>query len=296
MSQKKTKKQRKAEERALRDKEREQLQEERDSIYTKPILARLYDKMNPGDYTIRQDFHHSLFLFAFIVIIVVCIGAIWIGNDLKSEHEHESTLTIPATSFISGQESTIVDMLDGYGFIDTYLDENGNIVTFGTAEMVQAYKDSYKEKNVDSIISSFSDDRADLGVESISLSDDAKTLTIKTYRDLSASAEDMSALMTTDEMNKMISVLSNWCGLRNGGAALTTMFVNVFDTTDGTGGTQYWSSTRPNGDQMVADLEKQIAEAANGDDSDTNDEENTDSGDSGNMNTSTEESANDGQQ
>lgn len=254
MSQKKTKKQR-AEQRRLVEKLT------REDVYKKPPLAKLYDKFNPGDYTMRQDFYHTVFLFSFIVVVIGLIIAINWGMATNYEKEREAQLTIPAASFVKGQESNISDMLHGYGFKDIGITENGDVIAFGTTDMVKAYKDSYKEKNVDSILESFNDDMSADGIESMSLSDDGRTLTIGTYRNMAENPDDLDSLVATDKMNKVISVLSNWCGLRNDGEKLTTVFVNVFDTTSGTNGTKYWESTKATGDQMVAEREQEISEA-----------------------------------
>lgn len=252
------------------------VQSERDQIYQKPFLARLYDKMNPGDYTMKQDFHHVLFLFSFIVIVVVLVCLIWTGTTRNYEKERESQLVIPSTAFVKGQETVIYDMLDGYGFKDIQIGRNGEIIAYGTADMVQAYKDSYKEKNVDKLIASLGDDRTEYGIESIALADDARTLTIRTYRDLSQNTDDFSEFIEKGDVNKLISTFSTWCGLRNNGEDMTTVFVNVFDTSDDTNGTQYYSSTRPNGDQMLADMEKEKEEAAS-----TTESENTENTEDG---------------
>lgn len=237
------------------------IQSEREQIYQKPFLARLYDKVNPGDYTMKQDFHHVIFLFSFIVIVLVLICVIWVGNTNNYERDREAQLTIPATSFVKGQETNIYDLLDGYGFKDIQVGGNGSIVAYGTTEMVQAYKDSYKKKNVDKVLSSLDDDRTEQGIDSIMLSDDARTLTVRTYRDLSNSTDDFSTFIKGGDIAKIVSTLSTWCGLRNDGEPLTTVFVNVFDMTSGTDGTEYYSSTRPNVDQMLADMEKEASEA-----------------------------------
>lgn len=247
------------------------IQKERETIYQKPFLARLYDKMNPGDYTMKQDFHHVLFLFSFIVIVLVLLCAIWIGNTNNYEKEREAQLVIPSMTFVKGQETNIYDMLDGYGFKDIQLSENGDIIAYGTNDMVQAYKDSYKEKNVNAVIDSFAEDRTEQGIESIELSDDAKTLTVRTYRNLAQNTEDFATFVKNSDINDIVFVLSTWCGLRNDGEAMTTVFKNVFDTTEGTDGTIYYTSTRPNGDQMLADMEKAASEAAQ--DDETNEEQ-----------------------
>lgn len=229
----------------------------REDVYKKPPLAVLYDKMNPGDYTIRQDFYHSLFIFAFIFIIFACIITMSITNIVRDSSLHESKLTIPASSFVSGQEGTVFALLDGYGFIDISYDEDGDIVAWGTSDMVQEYKDSFYEKNVKAITDKIEGDFTESGIESIQISDDYKTLTINTYRDMTYTSSAFSKMVESKDVSNIIDKLYEWCGMRNDGEAMTTRFVNVMDMTDGSTGTQYWQSNAHNASQMVAELEKE---------------------------------------
>lgn len=255
MSQKKNKQARRAEKEAAKTLSREE-------VYKKPPLARLYDRFNPGDYTMRQDLRHTIFLFAFIVIVLALVMVIWIGGSNKYAYERSATLTIPATSFVRGQEDTIYKMLDGYGFKDMQENETGDIVAFGTPDMVQAYQDSYKEKNVANAEKKMREDMTDKGIESISVSDDYKVLTVKTYRDTAQSSASLSQIVQDDDVNDIIQTLYTFCRMRNNGEEMTTRFVNVFDVSDNTEGTEYFTSTRPNGYQMVADIESDELEAA----------------------------------
>lgn len=228
----------------------------REELYKKNFLAKFYDKINPGDYTIRQDFYHTLFLFSFLVIVVILIGVIWIGNGINHDKMHESRLVIPASSFVQGQEQTVTNMLDGYGFQDIQKDADGNIIGFGTQDMVDAYKASYKEKTVDAVLELLPNDRTDLGIESISFDDDGQVLTINTYRNLVQDLDTFKKIAEDDDISRIISVLSSWCGMEGDGT-MTTRFVNVFDTTNGTSGTQYYESDKSLPDQMLADLEQE---------------------------------------
>ena len=244
----------------------------REDVYTKPIFARLYDKMNPGDYTIRQDFYHSLFLFIIFVLIVCSIFAISLGITMKENSKREAELTIPSASFVSGQENNIYELLNEYGFVDTQINSNGDIIAYGTQEMVEAYKDSYYKKNVDDIIYLIeSNDFTEYGIEDIDISDDYKTLTISTY--LYATNDlDLLKSILTDDISDMIRILFIWCGMVNNGEPMTTEFVNVFDTTDGTKGTTYYTTQRSSAGGIIGDIETQIREQSNNAEDDTNSE------------------------
>lgn len=235
----------------------------REDVYKKPPLAQLYDKLNPGDYTIRQDFYHSLFIFAFIAIIIICISVMGISTHIKESNMRSSHVTIPATAFVSGQESNITDQLSGSGFVDVGFDENGNIIAYGTPNMTQQYKDSFYEKHIKPLSSILTGDLTQYGIESIEVSDDGKTMTIRTYRDLTVTSVELGSTVESKDISKLISEYSTWCGVRNNGEPMKVNFVNIMDLTDGTNGTQYWSSTRPTGAQMVADLEEEEKKALN---------------------------------
>lgn len=229
----------------------------REDVYKKPPLAQLYDKMNPGDYTIRQDFYHSLFIFAFIFLIFACLIVMGLANYFKVTGNHEDQLIIPDSSFVSGQESTVTDILLGYGFTDISYNDNGDIVAWGSADMVQQYKDSFYDKRVKPAREKMRADMTSNSIESIKTSDDYRTLTICTYRDMTYSSSAFSRMVEQEDVAIIIETMYEWCGIRNDGEKMTTRFVNVMNLTDGTDGTQYWETQAATPAQMVAQLERE---------------------------------------
>ena len=226
----------------------------------KPWLVRIYDKLIPGEYTRKQDLKHMIFLF---VIILIVIGAIAFAFYNVTEREKQSVSTqllIPATSFVEGQEKNVVDMLEGYGFKNITTDNNGNIIGYGTPQMVEDYKNSYKNDVLGPVKKTMLEDLTSYGILAISLTDDGKILTIKTAD--GASADDsivMRSTVANDKVNKIIYVCSNWCQIRNDGER---MVVNL----EQAGSDEpYYTSTPVNGEAMVAEIEakerKEVSES-----------------------------------
>lgn len=235
----------------------------REDVYHKPILAQLYDKMNPGDYTIRQDFYHSLFIFSFLVIVVACLVTMNLASGFRHDYDRSAKLIIPSTTFVASQESTVRNTLSDYGFVDMELDENGNLVAYGNPDIVQQYKDSFYEKNVADLDKKITSETG-IGydsVESIEVTDDYKTMTIKTYRNVTENEAALQLFLSNDDIKKAIQSYSDWCLMRNeGGTPLTIKFVNVLDTTDGSGGTQYYETSEPTASKILAEYEKNAAD------------------------------------
>lgn len=253
----------------------------------KPFLARVYDKVLPGEYTYKQDVMHMTILFFALVIIVACVFSVfWFSNEAEKK-SIESSLTIPASGFLTSQQSTVVETLTNYGFKNISQDSDGNILAYGTSEMVQAYKQSYKDRSVaqaDKLIEE--GDYGSNGIVEIEYSADARTLTITTTTEVTANSETFSNSIDNEEMNTIISIYSTWCGMRNNGELMTTKFVYGLTASDMVEGEVYYTTTASSGSKMVAELEAAEAEAENANNSNSE----TTSTDS--TNTASNESAN----
>ena len=224
----------------------------------KPSFVRLYDKLFPGEYTRKQDLKHMIGVFIVILIVMAAIAFTFYNITEREKQAVSTKILIPATSFVDGQEKNVVGMLEGYGFRNIDVDENGNIIAYGTPQMVEDYKNSYKEDILEPVKKTMLEDLSAYGILAISVTDDGKTLTIKTMDDFAATDSIMMrAVVGNDKVNRIIYVCSNWCQLRNDGERMTVN-MELAGSTD-----PYYTSTPLNGDAMIAEIEaKERAESS----------------------------------
>ena len=220
-----------------------------EKAYRKPSLARLYDKLLPGDYTRKQDLNHILIILAVICLIVGGVAFVMHLHAKKDEASVAASITIPASSFVPGQEDNVVATMTSYGFKDITQDENGNYICYGTEEMVQAYKDSYQGNILAPVKETMLKDHSSYCIEAISLSSDAKTLTIKTTEDLTEMSQLANYAFANEEINRIIYVCSNWCQILNDGEKMTLNLEFVGEDTP------YYTCTPESGTAVVAELE-----------------------------------------
>lgn len=222
----------------------------------KPILTRFYDKLAPGNYTHKQDVIHGGFVLLVIIVVFAAILSVaWTSYGKQKENE-STELTIPSVSFVSGQESNVENMLIGYGFKNIHVDDNGDIKADGNYQMVKQYKESYQARSVSSADELCKARYDDKGIENIKLSDDARTLTITTYTNVAVNSQTLSNSINNDDINKIISTYATWCGIRNNGEKMKTVFKYAMDIKDvAEAGQKYYESTKASGTQMVAELE-----------------------------------------
>lgn len=249
---------------------------ERERVYKKPPLAKIYDRLLPGDYTMSQDRKHALCIFIIIAVILGLVTTITWFNLEKEKYSISDTLLIPEASYVMSQEQTVINMLDGYGFKNITMTDDG-ISANGTPEMVKAYEDSYYEKNIAALAEMLENDFAELGVDFVDVSDDCKTMTIATAFDYSNAPDELKEIIVGTDIDKLIQGYAVWCRMINNGEPLTIKFLSAFDTSEGYDGTEYYTSTRANGDSIIADLEAAVQERANAEGQDTNNEQQTDS-------------------
>lgn len=229
----------------------------------KPPLARAYDKMMPGEYTRKQDFKHALFLFVLIAILMCSICVIACSQVHKAKYATSDKLVIPNCDFVYGQESTVISMLEGYGFKNVQEDDSGNILGYGTPEMVNAYQDSFYDKNMKRAEELRAQDHTGLGIVSINVSNDSKTVTINTIMDYNSSSA-FSSISDDPELQEIVRAYAIWGRMVNDGDPVTFKFVNVMNLSDGANGTQYYESQEPTLSRMQASMEKAESSQANG--------------------------------
>ena len=226
--------------------------------FRKPSLVRLYDRLFPGEYTRKQDLNHIVIMLAVICLIVGGIAMVIHLNTKKEESSVAASITIPSTSFVPGQEDNVVSTMAGYGFKDITRDEEGNYICYGTEEMVQAYKDSYRDDILAPVKKSMLDSHRSYGIEAISLSADGRILTIKTTEDLTKMSTLANYAFANQEIDRIIYVCSNWCQIANDGEKLTLNLEFVGESEP------YYTCTPMNGGAVVAELEAAERAAANG--------------------------------
>ena len=226
--------------------------------FRKPSLVRLYDRLFPGEYTRKQDLNHIVIMLAVICLIVGGIAIVIHLNTKKEESSVAASITIPSTSFVPGQEDNVVSTMAGYGFKDITRDEEGNYICYGTEEMVQAYKDSYRDDILAPVKESMLDSHRSYGIEAISLSADGRILTIKTTEDLTKMSTLANYAFANQEIDRIIYVCSNWCQIANDGEKLTLNLEFVGESEP------YYTCTPMNGGAVVAELEAAERAAANG--------------------------------
>ena len=215
----------------------------------KPSLVRLYDRLLPGEYTRKQDLNHIIIILAIICLIVGGIAFVIHLNVQKEETSVSASIVIPATSFVPGQEDNVVSTMAGYGFKEITKDEEGNYICYGTEEMVQAYKDSYRNDILAPVKTSMLNDHRAYCIEAISLSEDAKTLTIKTTEDLTEVSTLANYAFANQEIDRIIYVCSNWCQIANDGEKMTLNLEFVGESEP------YYTCTPMNGGAVVAEIE-----------------------------------------
>ena len=170
-------------------------------------------------------------------------------NVQKEETSVSASIVIPATSFVPGQEDNVVSTMAGYGFKEITKDEEGNYICYGTEEMVQAYKDSYRNDILAPVKTSMLNDHRAYCIEAISLSEDAKTLTIKTTEDLTEVSTLANYAFANQEIDRIIYVCSNWCQIANDGEKMTLNLEFVGESEP------YYTCTPMNGGAVVAEIE-----------------------------------------
>lgn len=235
---------------------------ERERVYKKPPLAKIYDKLLPGDYTMSQDRNHALCIFIIIAVILGLVTTITWFNLEKEKYSVSDTLLIPEASYVMSQEQTVANMLDGYGFKNITMTEDG-ISAHGTPEMVKAYEDSYYDKNIAPLAEMLANsDFAELGVDFVDVSDDCKTMIIATAFDYTNAPDELKQIIVGTDIDKLIQGYAVWCRMINEGEPMTIKFLSAFDISEGYDETEYYTSTRTNGDSIIADMEAALQERA----------------------------------
>lgn len=204
----------------------------RDGVFShkkKPLLVRMYDAIIPsrhGGYTDEQDYRHSavsfMVVFAIIVTIVTSI-CLLINNHQAYRVDH---VLVPAVTFTSDQASDVTQSLTDTGFVDVSYVKDKGVYAYGTKEMCDEWRASFKEKNVDDAMSKMDESFIASGIVGMSLSDDSKTLTIKTLT-TDSSVDVIGYIVTGDsDVKAIIDGLAEWCAVLDDGNALHVSFTD----------------------------------------------------------------------
>lgn len=210
---------------------RKRRREERKSMPRKrPMFARLFNWVLPGDYSPQDDKRHVIIVSVLIIALVGLLASSAFKWSSYISYQTSDMILIPSTSFIETQTDSVTEELEKQGFKDIEKDESGNIIGHGTPEMVDAYKQSYKEKNFDDVRDAIvSSDFSAYGIERMELSSDWKTLTLTTYTDDNSSALIDYMLTSNSAVQEYVNELATWCQLYYDGQELTISFVSVED-------------------------------------------------------------------
>lgn len=230
----------------------------------KRLPTRIYDAIHPGDYTHHEDNVHAGIVIAVIMLAVVLVIANIVVYSNKVSEETAEELFLPSTYYTEAQRQDVVDMLYDYGFKNISVDsETGSIKARGTSDMVTQYENSFYDKNIKEDETELNDDYTPIGVNRIEISDDLSTLTIKTYADMSQSSSAIASIVDDSRISKIIRDYSIWYPMMNHGGSLTVRFVNIMDTTGGSDGTEYYSTTQSTANGIIAEIEAKSRSEAN---------------------------------
>lgn len=261
----------------------------------RPLFARIYSWVVPGDYTARQDRHHVIVVSCVLAVLVGLVAfSGWRWSDYLG-YQVSDSIIVPETTFTTTQVDTVVDNLEEQGFRDVQYVDGTGVVGYGTPEMVDAYKESYKEKSFDPARDELASAQLqDYGIEEAVLSNDWKKLTLYTYTNDDDSAL-ISYMLTTDtEVEDLINTFATWCKMYYDGEELTLEFVGLED------GQTYLSRKIATVSELISTLESEENEKAQTDaekseDANSNSSDDTSDGeaDSGNDNASADGNGND---
>lgn len=260
---------------------RKRRREERKSMPRKrPMFARLFNWVLPGDYSPQDDRRHVIIVSVVLIALVGLLAGSAFKWSSYISYQTSDMILIPSTSFIETQTDSVTEELEKQGFKDIEKDESGNIIGYGTPEMVDAYKQSYKEKNFDDVRDAIvSSDFSTYGIERMELSSDWKTLTLTTYTNDDSSALIDYMLTSNSAVQDYVNELATWCQLYYDGQELTISFVSVDDKS-------YLTREIKSVSELVSSLEAEENEQNQADSEKQSDDDSSNESESGNENAS----------
>lgn len=283
---------------------KDQLAEKHASSDWKPLSAKVFDKFFPAradmPYTHEQNRHHAMIVRTFAVIIVCILGFCgWRIYDFYS-YKTSSELIIPSTTYTPAQKETVKSDIEKQGFQNITQDDEGTHA-YGTPKMVQAYKDSYKEKVVDPAIEKLNKvkDNSDVkNLDSIYVSKDYKSISINTGLFVATSTDFNKILTYSSEIEKAINSVVSW-NIMNGTPKTHFSFWHVIATNDnanennnasniGIDSKEFYSCEATSCSDIISQLEKKEHDEA--DKNKNNSNENNSNDNSNNTSTNSNES------
>lgn len=180
----------------------------------------------------------------------------WRWSDYLG-YQVSDSIIVPETTFTTTQVDTVIGNLEEQGFRDVkYVDGTG-VVGYGTPEMVDAYKESYKEKSFDPARDELATAQLqDYGIEEAVLSSDWKELTLYTYTNDDDSALISYMLTTDSEVEDLVNTFATWCKMYYDGEELTIEFICLED------GQTYLSRKIATVSELISTLESEENEKA----------------------------------
>lgn len=241
----------------------------------KPLLVRMYDTIIPsrhGGYTEEQDYRHSAISFVVVFTLVVTIitsVCLLINNHNSYRTDH---ILVPAVTFTSDQASDVTQSLIDTGFVDVSYVKDKGVYAYGTKEMCDEWRASFKEKNVDDAMSKMDESFIASGIVGMSVSDDSKTFTIKTLT--TDSSVDVIGYIVTgnSDVKAIIDGLAEWCAVLNDGNALHVSFTD-------SDGNEYFSIDATSASNLVSQMQSKSDDSDN-DSGNTNSSNDSSDGDS----------------
>ena len=223
-------------------------------------FAKFYDKMFPpkdGVYTLENNKKHHRIMLSIVAVIVIIIGICVFLLSSNAKEIDENTLTLPKIYFTSGQNENAIKALEEQGFTNITYDEEQGITAHGSKEMVQTYKNSYKEKFLDKALETASKDwsETELGISSIEVSDDCSEVTIYTFTN-EVNSQIFNTFLDDDELYDALRYIAIWNGMNNTRQEVHYIFKYVMD------GEQYYEAYAKTTDDIVSQIEAEETQKA----------------------------------
>lgn len=208
---------------------------------TIPWHARAWSWFFPGSESDRShDGLHLVVILAVVALVAaLCSTIAW---NLASGRP-SSRIVVSDALYASGQEGNVIEDLSAQGFRNAEAVEGLGVAAWGTPGMVDEYRRSWDDGQVDAAGEVLADPPYETGVASVGRSDDWSTITVSTYTDV-ADVDVVRYVLTIDE--GFSSALDTWIGW----AVMMTGDAITVDLMDATGA-RYFSVP---GVSRVADI------------------------------------------
>ena len=232
---------------------KKEMRKQEEIMRSRSIFAKLYDKMFPpkdGIYTLERNKKSHRIMISIIAVLVIIIGICIFLLSSNAKEVDENTLNLPKIYFTTGQKDNAIKALEEQGFTDITYDEENGITAHGTHEMVQSYKNSYKEKFLNKALETINKDwsATELGISSIEVSDDCSTVTIYTFTN-EVNSQIFNTFLDDDDLYEALRYVTIWNDMNNTKQDVHYVFKYVMDNE------QYYETDAKTVDDIVSQIE-----------------------------------------